>query len=137
MLLLEPLTGSRILGIDVGDDGQLALIVTVEGSKGQGPLYQRVYRADAEGTNLTKVAELDSKRIAGMVDISIGPENEVYVLTCQQNSRLTEIIYRISNKNEISEFLEISAGRDPKSLDVDLNGNVWFCTTVGVFCAVH
>ena len=43
------------------------------------------------------------------------------------------MIYRISNDTEISMFMEISGGRDPKSIDVDSNGNIWFGTTVGVF----
>lgn len=120
--------------IDVGGDGRLALIVTAAGSQGQGPYYQRVYRADADGKNLTEVANLDSSRPYGMVDISIGPGGEIFVLTVQEDA---EIIYRISQDNNVSEFIVMGTGRDPKSLDVDPVGNIWFCTTVGIFCAVH
>jgi streptogramin lyase len=79
---------------------------------------------------LTQIANLDSERIAGMVDIAVGTDNAVYVLTCQIGS---ETIYRIDQSNTVSEFLSIRTGRDPKSIDVDSNGNLWFCTTVGVF----
>ena len=120
--------------IDVGDDGRLGLIVTAAGSQGQGPYYQRVYRADADGTNLIEVANLDSGRPYGMVDIAIGPDNELFVLTVQEDA---EIIYRISQDNDVSEFIVMGMGRDPQSIDVDPDGNVWFCTTVGVFRAVH
>jgi len=120
--------------IDVGDDGRLALIVTAKGSKGQGPYYQRVYRADADGTNLVQIANLDSGRTGGMVDIAVGPENDVFVLTIQVGS---EVIYRIDQNNTVSEFIVMGTGRDPKSIDVDPAGNVWFCTTVGVFRAAH
>lgn len=123
--------------IDVGDNGRLALIVTAEGSKGHGPYYQRVYRADADGTNLTQIATLDSNRIAGMVDIAVGPNNDVFVLTCQKNQRFSEVFYRINSENEVTKFLEMGAGRDPKSMDIDPAGNVWFCTTVGIFRVTH
>ena len=120
--------------IDVGDDGRVALIVTAAGSQGQGPYYQRVYRADADGKNLTKVANLDSSRPYGMVDIAIGSDNDIYVLTCQEDS---EVIYRLDKNNTLSEFIIIGTGRDPKSIDVDPAGNLWFCTAVGVFRAVR
>ncbi|MFC1991089.1 hypothetical protein ACFLU9_02950, partial [Chloroflexota bacterium] len=114
-----------------------ALIVTAIGSQGQGPYYQRVYRANSDGTNFTQVANIDSTRTGGMVDIAISPNNDVFVLTVHiEEGHYKEIIFHISNNNEISRFIEISAGRDPKSIDVDSKGNVWFCTTVGVFRVV-
>jgi len=124
--------------IDIGDDGRLALIVTAIGSQGQGPYYQRVYRADADGTNLTQVANLDSERIGGMVDVAVGPEDDVFVLTCHRGREdFREEIHRIDQSNTVSKFMVFSAGNDPKSIDVDPAGNLWFCTTVGVFWAVH
>ena len=129
------LTGSRI---DVGEDGRLAFIVTAVGSKGQGPCYQRVYRAEADGSNLTLIGSFDSSRIGGMFDIAVGPDNEVIVFTCQkENGRFYEMIYRIDNDGNVSRFLEMNAGRDPKGMDMDRNGNVWLCTTVGLFYISH
>lgn len=123
--------------IDVGADGRLALIVTAVGSMGQGPYYQRVYRADADGTSLTLIANLDSERIAGMVDIAVGPNNsEVFVLTVQKiDGVFFDPIYRVDENGTVSEFIRICAGRDPKSIDVDPAGNVWFSTMLGVFRA--
>jgi len=111
--------------IDVGDDGQLAIIVTAAGSQGQEPYYQHVYRADADGRNLTEVANLDSSCPYGMVDISIGP-GELFTLIVQNDA---EIIYRIDQDKPVSEFIVMGTGRDPKSIDVDPAGNLWFCTT--------
>jgi hypothetical protein len=120
--------------IDIGNDGKLALIVTALGSKGQGPFFQRVYQAKADGTNLVEVANFDSKRIDGLVDIAVDHDNNIFVYVCQEGTTGSgEVIYRISNKMEISTLVKIGAGRDPKSIDVDSHGNVWFCTTIGVF----
>ncbi len=126
--------------IDVGSDGRLYFIVTALGSKLQGPYYQRVYRANADGTNLIEIANFDSERIAGMVDISVDMDNNVFVLICLQKTGdggpiYREAIYRIDNDMEISKIVEIRAGRDPQSIDVDSDGNIWFSTTVGVFRA--
>jgi len=120
--------------IDVSSDGQLALIVTAHGSKGLGPLYQRIYRANIDGTNLVQVANLDSERICGMVDIAVGPDNDLYVLTIHEGF---EGIHRIDQNNTVSKFITFNAGRDPKSIDVDPSGNVWFCTTIGIFRVIE
>ena len=114
----------------MGNNGQLAFIVTARGSPGRGPFYQRVYRANADGTGLIQVASMDCNRTGGMVDIAVGPDDDLFVLALQDDS---EQIYHIDRNNTVSEFLIISTGRDPKSIDVDPEGNVWFCTTVGVF----
>ncbi|MFC1902496.1 hypothetical protein ACFLX4_00290 [Chloroflexota bacterium] len=116
--------------IDVGSNGQLAFIVTARGSPGRGPFYQRVYRANADGTDLVQVASMDCNRTGGMVDISFGLDNDLFVLALQDDS---ERIYHIDQNNTVSGLLTINPGRDPKSIDVDPEGNVWFCTTVGVF----
>jgi hypothetical protein len=129
------LTDSRI---DVGDDGRLAFIVTAVGSKGQGPCYQRVYRAEADGRNLTLIGTFDSSRIGVMPDIAVGPKNEVIVFTHQKDvGRFYETIYLIDNDGNTSRFLEMKAGRDPKGMDMDINGNVWLGTTVGLFYISH
>jgi streptogramin lyase len=101
---------------------------------GQGPLYQRVYRANADGSNLTLIAKLDSSRTSGMEDITVGPDDDIYVLTAQMSN---EVIYRIDQNNKVSKFIAIATGRDPKSIDMDCYGNLWFCTTVGIFRAQH
>ena len=119
--------------IDVGRDGRLYFIVTALGSKGHGPYYQRVYRADADGTNSIEIANFDSGRIGGMVDICVDMDTNVFILVCLGKTGDGEAIYRISNDMEISKIVEIRAGRDPQSIDVDSDGNLWFCTTVGVF----
>ncbi len=126
--------------IDVGSDGRLYFIVTALGSKLQGPYYQRVYRANADGTNLIEIANFDSGRIGGMVDISVDIDHNVYVLICLGKTEDGEVIYRdaiyrIDNDMEISKIVEIRGGRDPKSIDVDSDGNIWLPTTVGVFRA--
>ncbi|MGA3094150.1 MAG: hypothetical protein ABSD79_02025, partial [Dehalococcoidales bacterium] len=120
--------------IDIGNDGKLALIVTAMATAGQGPLYQRVYRANADGSNLTLIAKLDSSRTSGMEDITVGPDDDIYVLTAQKSN---EVIYRIDQNNKVSKFIAIATGRDPKSIDMDCYGNLWFCTTVGIFRAQH
>jgi len=123
--------------IDVGDDGQLALIVSAIGSKNEGPYYQRIYRADSDGGNLTEIANLDSKRIGGMVDIAVAPDGEIFVLTVQgPGGGYYDPIYKIDNENNVHPFVEICGGHDPKSIDVDANGNLWFSTTTGIFQVV-
>ena len=124
--------------IDVGSDGRLFIIVTALGSKGQGPYYQRVYRANADGTNLIEIANFDCGRTCGLVDISVDMDNNVYVYVCLGKTGDAgggEAIYRIDNDMEISKIVKIQGGRDPQSIDVDSDGNIWFCTTVGVFRA--
>ena len=124
--------------IDVAPDGSLALIITAKGSASQGPYIQRVYRADANGLNLKEIARLDSGRVAGMVDIAVGPDNSVFVLTMRgeiPNVGGSDSIYKIGKNNEIAEAVHICPGRDPESIDVDSVGNIWFGSTLGVFKA--
>ena len=120
--------------IDVGSNGKLALIVTAVATPGQGPLYQRVYRANPDGSDLALIANLDCVRTSGMEDITVGPDNDIYVFTLQKN---TEIVYRIDQNNKVFKFIVIATGRDPKSIDMDFLGNLWICTTVGIFRAQH
>ncbi len=121
--------------IDVAPDGSLALIVTAKGSASQGPYLQRVYRANADGSNLKEITRLDSSRIAGMVDISVGPKNDIFVLTPRGKTGDPDSIYHIDQNGKVSEAVQICAGRDPKSIDVDPSGNIWFGSTLGVFRA--
>lgn len=106
-------------------------------SREQGPYHQRIYRAGANGTNLTQISNLDSGCIRGMVDITASPENKICFLTFQKNVVLIGIIYRISSKNKISEFLGIGAGRDPKNIDIDWASKMLFYNAVGIFRIVH
>lgn len=122
--------------IDVGFDGQLAIIMTAVGSEnGNAYYFQRVYRADANGENLTEIANLDSNRIAGIVDIAISPDNEIYVLNVQDglDNIIRDTIFRIDENNNVTPFVEICGGHDPESIDVDANGDLWFTTTTGFF----
>ncbi len=124
--------------IDVAPDGSLALIVTGRGSVAQGPYIQRVYRADTDGTNLKEIARLDSGRVAGMVDIAVSPDNNIFVLTMQgdkPNVGGSDSIYKIDTDNRITEAIHICVGRDPESIDVDSEGNIWFGSTLGIFRA--
>ena len=119
--------------IDISDDGHIAAIVTALGSLGQGPYYQRAYIANSDGGNLTEVANLDSNRIGGMVDIAIAQNNDIFVLTVQDSS---DSIYRIDHQSHITtEFIRCDTGNDPTSFDVDPAGNVWITTTKGIFRA--
>ena len=124
--------------IDVGDDGRLALIVTAIGSPGQGPSIQRVFRANADGTDLREVANLDSQRIAGMVDIAVGPDEDIFVLTVRGSAGepYVDEIHRIDRNRQVSRVVHVCGGRDPESIDVDPSGSIWFATTVGIFRAV-
>lgn len=122
--------------IDVAPDGSLALFVTAKGSASEGPYIQRVYRADADGSNLREIARLDSGRVAGMVDIAVGPDNSVFVLTMQGESNLgSDSIYKIDKDNKVTEVVDACLGHDPESIDVDSAGNIWFGSTLGVFKA--
>lgn len=122
--------------IDVDDDGRLALTVTAMATKAQGPFYQHVYKADADGTNMTQVANLESDTTGGFVDITVSPQGDVFILQAQ-SATIGAMIYRITKNNEVLKFLQLRGGIDPKSIDVDSGGNVWFCTTVGVFRATR
>ena len=124
--------------IDVALDGSLAIIATAKGSASQGPYIQRVYRADADGSNLQEIARLDSGRVAGMVDIAVDRDNNVFVLTMQgekPNVGGSDSIYKIDKNGKTTEAVHICPGRDPESIDVDPNGNIWFGSTLGVFKA--
>jgi len=122
--------------IDIASNGSVILFVTAKGSSSQGPYLQRVYRADEDGSNLREIARLDSSRIAGMVDIAVGSNNDLFVLTMQGETGGPDSIYRIDQDGKTSEAVHICAGRDPKSIDVDPSGNIWFSTTLGVFKAI-
>jgi hypothetical protein len=124
--------------IDVEEDGSIVLIVTAKGSASSGPYYQRVFRADANGGGLTEIANLDSKRIAGMVDIASGPDSNVFVLTVVHDEVHFgwDSVFRIDRDGNVSEVIRVQAGRDPKSMDVDDRGNIWLGTTLGVFRAM-
>jgi streptogramin lyase len=122
--------------IDVAPDGSLALIVTARGSASRGPFLQRVYRADADGSNLKEIARLDSPRVAGLVDIAVSPDNKVFVLTNQGEAMGgSDSIYRIDENNKAAEAIHICNGHDPQSIDIDSAGNIWFSTTIGIFKA--
>lgn len=122
--------------IDIVPDGSLALIVTAKGSASRGPFLQRVYRAAADGTNLKEIIRLDSPRIAGMVDIVASSDNKIFVLTNRGEAiGGSDSIYQIDENNKATEAIYICNGRDPKSIDIDPAGNIWFSATLGVFKA--
>jgi hypothetical protein len=125
--------GSELMhnvSIDVGPDRNIAMIVSATDINFQPPFYQRVYRADADGENLTEVAILDSAHhTGGPVDIAVGPDNRIFVLSPQNG----DIIYQIDNEGIITKFVLICGGHDPVSIDVDHSGNLWFTTTNGIY----
>jgi hypothetical protein len=55
----------------------------------------------------------------------------------KDSDRFCETVYLIDNDGNISEFLQMRTGRDPKGMDMDINGNVWLGTTVGLFYISH
>ena len=119
--------------IDIGDDGRIVVIVTATGTLGHGPSYQRVYTMDSEGRNPEEVANLDSSRIGVMVDIAIAKNNDIFVLSAQDNS---DSIHRIDNQSYLTtEIIKCDTGHDPTSIDVDSAGNIWITTTKGIFRA--
>ena len=113
------------------------MIVTGLGSYyNDGPYYQRVYRANSDGSNLTLLANLDCQRVGGMVDIAVAPDGNIYVLAVTGSVGSSDVIYRLGSTGEnLMPFVDIKAGNDPKSIDVDANGNLWFSTTTGIFVA--
>jgi streptogramin lyase len=120
--------------IDINNDGLLAIIVTAVGSIEKGPFYQRVYTANSDGTGLQMIANFDSERIGGPVDIAFGKNNDLYVLSNQNHG---ESIYKINHQNNIvSEFIRCDGAHDPMGIDADPNGNIWITTTKGIFVAV-
>lgn len=121
--------------IDVGNDGRLALIATAVVAWGQGPFYQRVFRANPDGTGLREIANLDSRRTGGPVDIAVGPNNDVFVLVLEpQGTTGGGLIFTASkDSGEVTEIVYLCAGNDPKSIDVDPAGNLWFSATNGVY----
>ena len=120
--------------IDIDHSGNIVIIATALGSQGQGPFLQRVYRANSDGSNLWEIANLDSKRIGGMVDIAASSDGNIFVLTAQGSTGDSDVIYRIDQYNKATKFIEVCAGNDPKSIDVDhTSGDLWFCTTQGIF----
>lgn len=124
--------------ISVGNNGQIALVVIAIGSRGRGPLYQHVYLADTDGSNLTRIASFTEDRIGGIVDIAFGSENEIYTMINKgPTAKGGTSIYKITSDGKMTEIINVAPGRDPKSLDVDAAGNVWFSTTVGVFRLVQ
>jgi len=122
--------------VDVGPDGRLTIIATGIVQEGQGPYLQRVYQADANGSHLTEIANLDSQRIAGMVDVAVGPDGSVYALVVTGSTGSPDSIFRIEPGQSPVEAIRIQAGRDPRSIDVGPDGVIWFGTTLGVFCAI-
>jgi DNA-binding beta-propeller fold protein YncE len=119
------------VSIDIGPDGKLAVIISASGINFQAPFYQRVYRADADGKNLVEVANFDAlHRTGGPVDIAVGPDHSIFVLSLQDEG---EFIYRIDRHGNITKFVFICLGNDPSSIDVDPNGTLWFSTTNGIY----
>ena len=121
--------------IDIEPGGTIVFIATAVGSQSQGPFLQRVYRANADGSDLKVIANLDSGRVGGMVDIAVAPAGDIFVLTVQGNTGGSDVIYRIDkNNNSATKFVDVCGGNDPMSIDVDpTSGDLWICTTQGVF----
>jgi len=122
--------------IDVSSEGWIAIIVTGLGSYNNGPYFQRVYRANGDGSDLTLLANLDCQRVGGMVDIAVAPTGDIFVLAVTGTVGSSDVIYKLgSNGGNLTPFIDIRAGNDPKSIDIDEHGNLWFCTTTGIFIA--
>ncbi len=124
--------------VDVEEDGSIVFIAAARGTAWQGPYHQRVFHADAYGRGLREIANLDSNRIGGMVDIAAGPDGDVFVLAVVHDPYRFgwDSVFRIGRDGEVSEVIRVQAGRDPRSIDVDEAGNIWIGTTLGVFRAV-
>ena len=121
--------------VDVGPDGRMALIVTARGTLEHGPYVQRVYQADGNGTGLTEIANLDCRRVAGMVDIAVDPSGVVYVLALTGDTGSGEVVFRVAPGEDPVEAIRVESGRDPRSMDVGADGSIWLGTTLGVFRA--
>ena len=87
---------------------------------------------------MEEMGGFDGGRVAGMVDIAVDRDNNVFVLTMQgekPNVGGSDSIYKIDKNGKTTEAVHICPGRDPESIDVDPNGNIWFGSTLGVFKA--
>lgn len=120
-------------GLDIGANGKLAMIATAMGDWTTGGYFQRVFRLDDAGNQLIEIANYDSNRVGGMVDLKIAADNTIYVLTCQGSTGGPDVIYRIDSENNSNKFVEVKAGNDPKSVAVDSSGRLYFSTTKGIY----
>jgi uncharacterized protein (TIGR03437 family) len=119
-------------GLAITPKGELAIVVAIPTLSGQ--CYQRVYRANPDGSALREVANLDSRRLGCMVDIAAAPNGDLYVLGCAAGSLGSpDSIFRIDESNVPVEAVRIGPGNDPRSIAVDGQGNLWFTATNGVY----
>jgi len=121
--------------IDVGPDGRITMVVTARRTLQHGPYIQRVYQANASGSARTEIANLDCRRVAGMVDVAVDEEGIVYALCVTGDTGSGDWIFRIVPGEDPVEVVCIDGGRDPRSIDVGPDGTIWFGTTLGVFRA--
>jgi uncharacterized protein (TIGR03437 family) len=128
------LPDSRMVDVSaaITPKGELAMVVSATTSAGHS--YQRVYRANLDGSDFREVANLDSQRMGCQVDISAAPNGDLYVLGCVSGTTGTHnSIFLIDESNVPREAVRIATGNDPSSLWVDDQGNLWFSATNGVY----
>jgi uncharacterized protein (TIGR03437 family) len=123
------------VSVAITPKGELAMVVSA--TKFAGQSYQRVYRANLDGSAFRQVANLDSQRNGCQVDISAAPNGDLYVLGCVFGSGGSagsyNSIFLIDESNVPREAVRIASGNDPSSLWVDDQGNLWFSATNGVY----
>jgi len=128
----SPNQGNTDTGLAITPKGELAIVVAIQTLSGQ--CYQRVYRANPDGSALREVANLDSRRLGCMVDIAAAPNGDLYVLGCAAGPvGSPDSIFRIDESNVPVEVVRIGPGNDPRSIAVDGQGNLWFTATNGVY----
>ena len=121
--------------VDIGPDGRITMIVTARATMQRGPYIQRIYQANADGSGLTEIANMDCQRVAGMVDVAVDAFGTVYALCVTGSTGSGDWIFRIEPGEGPQAVVLINAGRDPRSIDVGVDGTIWFGTTLGVFRA--
>ena len=122
------------IGMAVTPQGELAILAAASVSAATGPTYQRVFRANLDGSRFREVANLDSQRVGCMIDLAAAPNGDLYALVCAAGGTGSpDSIFRIDESNLPVEVVRLAPGNDPKSVAVDSQGNLWFTATNGVY----
>jgi uncharacterized protein (TIGR03437 family) len=112
--------------------GDLVMVASAMTFSNRG--YQRVYRANLDGSGFREVANLDSLAGGCPVDIAATPNGDLYVLGCGPGTPIRyDAIFLIDESNVPREAVRIAVGNDPCALSVDDQGNLWFSATTGVY----